>query len=87
MENTLTMIRPMITVSDVARILGVSEDTVYRLKDKPDGIPAYRLGRSIRFRPEEVEAYIAARGVKPVVKEERMPNMKRFKYVPGMKVV
>lgn len=77
----------MITVREVAERLGVSEDTVYRLKDKPDGIPAYRVGRSIRFFPEEVDAYINAQGVKPAVKEERLPNMRRFQYVPGMKVV
>lgn len=77
----------LITVRDVARMLGVSEDTVYRLKDKSDGLPAYKVGGCIRFRPEEVDAYIASQVVKPAVKEDRLSSMRRFKYVPGMKVV
>ena len=80
------MNEPMITVQQVADMLGVSVYTVYRLKDKPNGLPAYKVAGCIRFKPSEVEAYIAAQAVKPVEKPE--PFVKtRFRYVPGMKVV
>lgn len=77
----------MITAKEVAERLGVSVHTVYRLKDKPDGIPAYRLAGCIRFRPDEVDAYIEGHAVKPAVKKDPMPGMRRFQYTPGMKVV
>lgn len=80
------MSQPMITVKDVAAMLGVGITTVYRLKNKPGGIPAYKVAGCIRFKPEEVEAYIQAQAVKPAVKPEPVIPC-RFKYVPGMKVV
>lgn len=82
------MTEPMISVNEVAERLGVSPDTIYRLKNKPNGLRAYRVGRCIRFRPEEVDAYIAAQAVEPVT--QPMPfgkQIHRFRYVPGMKVV
>ena len=45
----------MMTTQQVAELLGVSADTVYRLKEKPDGLRAYRVGHSLRFRRDEVE--------------------------------
>lgn len=81
------MREPMISVQDVAERLGVSVCTVYRLKDRPDGLPAYRVAGCIRFRPDEVDAYIERQAVKPAVKEGPMPGMRRFRYTPGMKVV
>ena len=47
------------TTQQVAELLGVSADTVYRLKEKPDGLRAYRVGHSLRFRRDEVETYLA----------------------------
>lgn len=80
------MCESMISATQVAEMLGVSVYTVYRLKDLPDGIPAYRVGHSIRFKPADVAAYLAAQAIKPIVKQEG-PNIRRFHYVPGMKVV
>ena len=80
------MLESMITVNEVATMLGVSVNTVHRLKSKPDGLPAYKVGGCVRFRRDEVEAYVKRQAVKPVVKAE--PYVKgRFHYVPGMKVV
>ena len=79
---------PLISAQEVAARLGVSVYTVYRLKDKPDGLKAYRVGRSIRFRPGDVDDYLAAQQVKPVQPNEHFgEGIKRFRYVPGMKVV
>ena len=80
------MLEPMITANEVAAMLGVSVYTIHRLKSKPGGIPAYKVGGCVRFKRAEVEAYIAAQAVKPVEKPE--PFIKgHFHYVPGMKVV
>lgn len=81
------MTEPMITARQVAEMLGVSIYTVYRLKDKPGGLPAYKVARCIRFKPAEVEAYIAAQTVELAAKKDQLPSIRRFKYVPGMKVV
>ena len=77
---------PMITVQNVADMLGVTACTVYRLKDKPGGLPAYKIGNRLRFKKEEVEEYIRRQAVKPAMKQEH-PIKVHFHYVPGMKVV
>lgn len=76
----------MLSVHDVAAQLGVTETTVYRLKDRPQGIRAYRVGRCVRFRQEDVDAYINTQVIQPVQPEPSCVK-NRFKYVPGMKVV
>ncbi len=78
-----TMLKP----KEVADMLGVSVYTVHRLKFKPDGLRAYKVAGAVRFKPEDVEAYLEAQKVKPVVKAEAMPDIRRFTYVPGMRVV
>lgn len=77
----------MLTVQDVANMLHVSIYTVNRLKDKPDGLRAYRVGRCIRFKRHEVEEYLEHHTVEPVFYKSGKPKGVRFQYVPGMKVV
>lgn len=80
------MNEPMITAHQVADMLGVSIYTVYRLKDKPNGLPAYKVAGCIRFRRAEVEAYVSSQAIKAA--EQHEPFVKtRFRYTPGMKVV
>jgi putative molybdopterin biosynthesis protein len=52
MANTASL-----SVEDVAKILNVSERTVSR-QVKAGKLKAFRVGRSLRFRPEAVEEYI-----------------------------
>lgn len=78
---------PMVSAHDVAAKLNISVSTVYRLKDKKDGLPAYRVGGAIRFKMSEVESYIVAQAIRPVDKAAGKANIHRFKYTPGMKVV
>jgi excisionase family DNA binding protein len=47
----------LLTVADLARNLGVSRWTVYRLVRSGD-IKAVRVGERIRFRPADVDAYL-----------------------------
>ena len=49
--------RPLQTIADIARELGVSERTVRRWIGR-GLLPAIRLGRLIRVRPEHVEALL-----------------------------
>lgn len=47
-----------------AEYLGVTSRTLYRLIDGGD-LRAYRVGRVIRLRREDVEAYVAAAQIEP----------------------
>lgn len=55
---------PLLTVRDVAELLAVPVGRVYALCESRDAsirLPVVRLGRLVRFRREDVEAYIAER--------------------------
>ena len=47
----------VMTVSEVAEYLRVNPQTVYR-KAKAGELPAVRIGRAIRFRRSELEAWL-----------------------------
>jgi len=47
-------------VTQAMRRLGVSRHVLYRLIDAGE-LPAYRFGRVIRLRVDDVEAYLARR--------------------------
>jgi excisionase family DNA binding protein len=49
-----------LTVAEVARLLRVSNMTVYRLITAGE-LPAVRVGRSYRLREEDVDRYLSAR--------------------------
>ncbi len=49
-----------LTVAEVARLLRVSNMTVYRLISAGE-LPAVRVGRSYRLREEDVDHYLSAR--------------------------
>lgn len=78
----------MLSAQEVAERLNVSVATVYRLKDRREGLTAYRIGGVIRFRTEEVDAYVARQAVDPADhRQSRGPELRRFRYEPGMRVV
>ncbi len=47
------------TVGEVASVLRVSNMTVYRLINAGE-LPAVRIGRSFRLRPEDLDGYLTA---------------------------
>ena len=51
------MLAEVMTVSEVAEYLRVNPQTVYR-KAKAGEIPAVRIGRAIRFRKTELDAWL-----------------------------
>lgn len=82
------MAKEMLTANEVAELLGVSVYTIHRERMKPDGLKSYKIAGCVRFFPEDVEDYLARQQVQPVVRQEpKSKKMKRFHYVPGMKVV
>ena len=51
------MVAEVMTVSEVAQYLRVNPQTVYR-KAKVGELPAVRIGRAIRFRRVELDAWL-----------------------------
>jgi len=50
----------LLTADDVARVLNCSQSMAYRLMQ--DGsIPAVRLGRAVRVRPQDLDEFIQSR--------------------------
>lgn len=78
---------PLLTAKEVADKLGVSVCTVYRLANQRGGLRGYKVGRLVRFKAPEVEAYIAAQEIRPPASGEPFPEARRFAYRPGMRVV
>ncbi len=79
------MTAPMMTPDEVAALLCIHKATVYRLA-KSDGLRAYKVGGLLRFKAEEVEEYLKRCLVQPPQRQEA-PNIIRFQYKPGMRVV
>ena len=46
----------ILTLEDVAKLLKVSESTVYRMVKA--GMPCIKIGRAVRFRVDKVQAYL-----------------------------
>lgn len=53
-----------LSTAEAAEALGVTPRTLYRLIDRGE-IPAYRLGRVIRLKTPEVDAYIDGSKIEP----------------------
>ncbi len=47
-------------VKDVADYLGIPVQTIYQWRTKGYGPPGVRMGKHVRFVPEEVRAWVAA---------------------------
>jgi excisionase family DNA binding protein len=50
-------IAPVLTVNQAASVLGIGRVTVYRLLRAGD-LDAVRVGKRLRFRPEDLEEYL-----------------------------
>ena len=57
-SNQNRMSPPLMTGKDVCRYLGISRRTLLRLMKKQE-LPAFRVGRGLRFRRQDVEAWLA----------------------------
>lgn len=52
------MIEPLISIREVAELLGVSDHTV-RTRLIHEGLPCLKIGSRLRFRPSAVEQWLA----------------------------
>jgi excisionase family DNA binding protein len=55
----------LLTVDDLARLLRVPKATIYRWRTTGDGPRGYVIGRYVRFRRAEVEAWLEERADEP----------------------
>ncbi|NBI68220.1 DNA-binding protein [Pseudoflavonifractor sp. 60] len=76
----------LMTVEEVGAFLGIDRSTVYRLCSKPNGLRSYKVGSRLRFKQEDVEAYLDRCLVQPP-QPRNHPGIARFQYKPGMRVV
>lgn len=76
----------MLTAKELAERWNVSVYKIHRLANKKNGLKAYKIGNSTRFKPSDVEAYLAANEIVPQDKPENF-SCARITYKPGMKVV
>jgi excisionase family DNA binding protein len=56
----------LLTVGELARILRVPKATIYRWRSTSAGPRGYSIGRHVRFRWEDVEAWLEERADDPV---------------------
>jgi excisionase family DNA binding protein len=61
------------STAEAAKRLGITPRTLYRFIDQGD-IPAYRFGRVIRLREDEVEAFIESCRIEPGTLEHIYPE-------------
>jgi excisionase family DNA binding protein len=53
-----------LTAKQVGSLVGVTPKTVQKWAER-DGLPAIRIGRECRFRPEDVKEWLGERATKP----------------------
>ncbi|MEP9362211.1 helix-turn-helix domain-containing protein [Nocardioides sp. CN2-186] len=57
--TTETTLGPVLTLSQLAAQLGVTVQTLYDLRSQGRGPRGFRVGRELRFRVSEVDAWLA----------------------------
>ncbi len=53
--------RPLASVEEVAAYLGVPVATLYRWRSRSEGPPGFRVGRFVRYRWADVDAWLEQR--------------------------
>ncbi|WP_435062054.1 helix-turn-helix transcriptional regulator [Amycolatopsis thermoflava] len=57
------MSQKLLSIEDLADYLGVPKGTLYQWRTKGYGPPGRRVGKYVRYRPEDVDAWIEQQGV------------------------
>lgn len=55
----------LLDIRQVADRCGVHPQTIHQMRYRGDGPPAVRIGRKLKFRPEDIEAWIESRRETP----------------------
>ncbi|HET6354746.1 helix-turn-helix domain-containing protein [Streptomyces sp.] len=50
-----------LTPDDIAEIFDVPKETVYQWRKKRTGPPGFRIGKHLRYDPDDVHAYVTER--------------------------
>lgn len=58
MDSLPSRFEPLWNVEEAAAYLGLSVETLYGWRCRKYGPPGYRLGNQLRYRPEEVAAWV-----------------------------
>jgi excisionase family DNA binding protein len=61
-----TTTRPLLTVAQVAERLNISRSAAYDLVRPHGGLPAVRIGRSVRVHPDALDEFVANGGDREV---------------------
>ena len=56
-------VEPWVSVDEVAKYLGVMKDSIY-CSIEGRGLPAHRVGRQLKFKLTEVDAWVKAGGAR-----------------------
>ncbi|MEZ5489087.1 MAG: helix-turn-helix domain-containing protein [Gammaproteobacteria bacterium] len=59
-----------LSISEICKHLGVSNDTVYKWIDK-GGMPAHRMGRLWKFKKYEVDEWVKAGGAADIAGSDK----------------
>jgi excisionase family DNA binding protein len=62
-----------LSTQDAAGRLGITARTLYRFIDRGE-LPAYRMGRVIRLKADDVDAFIESSRIKPGTLEHLYPD-------------
>jgi excisionase family DNA binding protein len=57
--STLSTCDRLWTIDDVSAFLGVPVQTLYQWRHRHEGPPCMRLGKHLRFDPDQVRAWVA----------------------------
>jgi excisionase family DNA binding protein len=60
-------VEPLMTLPELAALLGVPVGTLYGWRHRGEGPPGYHIGRHVRYRRSAVEAWIEAQADTPKV--------------------
>jgi excisionase family DNA binding protein len=61
--NEVSRFEPLWSIEETAKYLGVSVKTLYGWRWQKTGPISYRVGRYVRYRPDEVRAWVDAQAL------------------------
>jgi excisionase family DNA binding protein len=64
MSETPSRFEQLWSVDEAAAYLGLSKKTLYGWRCERSGPPSYRVGGSVRYRPDEVRAWVDAQAIR-----------------------
>ncbi len=64
----------LLTIPEVCALTGFSRSLIYLLLDKPDGIPAIRIGRTVRVTVHALEQWIENHHADVLAETANCPN-------------